>query len=873
MKICLQPQAFPPAGFIPRHLYDTLLSKLTACRLTLLCAPGGYGKSTALAYCLQNLQRTGTQGLWVSAEQWPGAGKDILLKAICEQLPGFTATTLEALLTRLQNLKVPLVLFIDAYEQLENPESTDLLERILQLNQPLLHIALACRHQPSLKLSNLELRDQLYSLGSPQLSFSIDETNLLLNQELPASQREHLHQLTEGWPLAISLCHALARDKKQSAKLVAFSGRDKGLRTYFEEQVLAHLSQQQQAFLSDFAVLGSGCSALCDYALQRKDSHNQLESLYRAGGFLEARDRNLDDYRLHRLLREYLLQHKTAADQRKLLVRATHWSIRNQRYRQAADYARASGEPRVARLVVSKTSEILVRNLGELPTIVDWTRDMQVSSIFEWNELVYWSTWSLAFSYCWQDAHNRVRQLTQAICKNTSLSPEERRNYESKIDSLELVLSIFQDQTSGVVNRSALWLKQHPDADAFDIAVIASAQLIALRLDADCSGALSASARAVSAIQRAGSVYGNIWVNLLNALYQLEFGDYSRARLLLNEQFYLAAQEIGEHSAILSTCALLLSRISYEQDDLDKASDYVEIGYRHIKSHGLIESAIAGISVRARLAARSSLYEALQVLDEAQAILAVYPPRLETLLHQQRIELLLDHGRTSEALIAADALEHLMGQPEYQDSRLVPQLNQAYVELLLSCARGQLDAALQHCNELQNEPAVHAQPWLNCRVLIIQASLLMQDESKTGHIDKVLRKALRVACENNLYRSFIDLRRFSSPALQWLLNTTGEQHLTSAERELFKRLCDALQLRAQTCRKGAGLPEPLSRRELELLALLESGLTYQQIADKLFISLATVKWHVYNIYGKLGVKNRSGALVAARQLQLLNNRE
>ncbi|MBB1606266.1 MULTISPECIES: LuxR C-terminal-related transcriptional regulator [unclassified Pseudomonas] len=872
MKTCLQPQAYPPAGFIPRHLYDVLLSKLTTHRLTLLRAPAGYGKSTALAYCMQHVHRANAQGIWISAEQWSEVGSETLLHAICQQLPGSTATTAETLLARLQNLKAPLVIFIDAYEQLESPHSTGLLEQILQLDQPRLHIALACRHQPALKLSRLEMRSQLHSIDSTQLSFSADETNLLLSQELPASQREHLHQLTEGWPLAVNLCRILGRDKKQSAKLVTFSGRDQGLRTFFEEQVLTHLDRQQQAFLHDFAVIGSGCGALCDYALQRRDSHEQLEGLYRAGAFLETRDRNLDDYRLHPLFREFLLdQGHTSAHQRKLLVRATRWSIRHQRYRLAADYARASGEPRVARLVISKTSEILVRNLGELPTIVDWTRDMQVGPIFEWNELVYWSTWSLAFSYCWQEAHERILQLTSAIRNNTGLSPQERRDHTSKLDSLELVLAIFQDRTAGVAERSSHWLEQHPDADAFDIAVIASAQLIALRLDADCSGAASAGIRAISAIQRSGSVYGKIWVNLLNALYQLEFGDYSRARLLLNEQFYLAAQEIGEHSAILSTCALLLSRIAYEHDDLDGAGDYVEIGYRHIRSHGLIESAIAGIAVRARLAARSSLGEALQVLDEAQAISALYPRRLETLLHQQRIELLLDHGRTSEALIAANALEQLMAQPEYQDTRLVPRLNQAYVELLLSCAREHHADAERRYRQLLDEPALQLQPLLHCRVLIVQAALLTQTESAAA-AGKVMCGALKVARENNLYRVFLDLRRFSASPMQWLCNAGG-QHLPSSERELFARLCDALQLRAQSCKKATQLAEPLSRRELELLALLESGLTYQQIADQLFISLATVKWHVYNIYGKLGVKNRSGALVVARQLQLLNHGE
>ena len=63
--------------------------------------------------------------------------------------------------------------------------------------------------------------------------------------------------------------------------------------------------------------------------------------------------------------------------------------------------------------------------------------------------------------------------------------------------------------------------------------------------------------------------------------------------------------------------------------------------------------------------------------------------------------------------------------------------------------------------------------------------------------------------------------------------------------------------------------EPLSSRELEILELVAKGLTNQQIAEQLFLSLATVKWHTHNIYGKLGVHNRTQAVAKARALGML----
>jgi LuxR family maltose regulon positive regulatory protein len=65
------------------------------------------------------------------------------------------------------------------------------------------------------------------------------------------------------------------------------------------------------------------------------------------------------------------------------------------------------------------------------------------------------------------------------------------------------------------------------------------------------------------------------------------------------------------------------------------------------------------------------------------------------------------------------------------------------------------------------------------------------------------------------------------------------------------------------------LIEPLSQRELEILRLISDGLTNQEIADRLVLSLPTVKWHTGNLYGKLGVNSRTQAAARARELGIL----
>ena len=68
---------------------------------------------------------------------------------------------------------------------------------------------------------------------------------------------------------------------------------------------------------------------------------------------------------------------------------------------------------------------------------------------------------------------------------------------------------------------------------------------------------------------------------------------------------------------------------------------------------------------------------------------------------------------------------------------------------------------------------------------------------------------------------------------------------------------------------AADLAEPLTAREVEILRLIAAGMRNQEIADQLFISLSTVKRHIANGYGKLGVSHRTEAIARANELNLL----
>jgi LuxR family maltose regulon positive regulatory protein len=94
----------------------------------------------------------------------------------------------------------------------------------------------------------------------------------------------------------------------------------------------------------------------------------------------------------------------------------------------------------------------------------------------------------------------------------------------------------------------------------------------------------------------------------------------------------------------------------------------------------------------------------------------------------------------------------------------------------------------------------------------------------------------------------------------------------SVELESLKKEAAAVELPAPASfhLANAALVEPLTSRELEVLYLIAEGMTNQQMAEKLVISVGTAKWYTSQIYGKLNVTSRTQAVARARELALLS---
>jgi ATP/maltotriose-dependent transcriptional regulator MalT len=170
-----------------------------------------------------------------------------------------------------------------------------------------------------------------------------------------------------------------------------------------------------------------------------------------------------------------------------------------------------------------------------------------------------------------------------------------------------------------------------------------------------------------------------------------------------------------------------------------------------------------------------------------------------------------------------------------------------------------LDAAIQSCR----------QRGLAHRLveLTLIRALARQQEGDRAAAETDLIEAMVIAAPRAYVRVFLDEGR---PILALIERLDSERLSGSQAAPLARQLQRVLRKSDNDGRPAVEtLSEQLTRREVSILKRLESGLSNKEIAEAIFVSEGTLKWHLHNVYGKLDVKNRSGAILRAREVGIL----
>jgi LuxR family maltose regulon positive regulatory protein len=862
-------------------LRPRLIERLNAgcahgCRLTLISAPAGFGKTTLVSEWIASC---GRPVAWLSLDEGDSdparfisylvkalqtIQADIgqgLLAALQSPHPLQIETILTTLINEISTIPENFLLVLDDYHAIDSHPVDQSLAFLIEHQPPQMHLLIATREDPGLPLARLRARGQCTELRAADLRFTPVEAAEVLNRvmglDLSVEDITALDMRTEGWIAGLQLA-ALSMQGHQDVTsfIQSFTGSHHFVLDYLVEEVLRQQSESIQTFLLRTSVLDRLCGPLCDAVLLDPSIPGQatLEYIERANLFVVPQDNERRWYRYHHLfgdlLRKRLGQSLTPGGVAKLQLHASEWYENNDLMLEAFRHAAAANDiERSGRLIESKKMPIHLR--GAATAILDWLESLP-KTVLDARPALWWKQAEMLLAIGQPKGVEEKLQATEAALAAAALPgatlDETTRDLIGKIAAARANVAQVDAQTETIKVQARRALEYlHPDNLLFRSVAIRSLGF-AYYIQQDLAEAGRAYTEAYSLAQAAGNIVDS-------SMASIRLGQVQEAE----NQLHLAAETyqrvlpvIDEYSPHNATLAYLgLARIYYEWNDLDASEKYGEQSLKLTRQFDEVidRLVVSEIFLSHPKLARGDANGAMGWILQAEETshLKNFTYRLPDIAYT-RARIQLYQGNVDEAA----------------------QLAQNYVMPLMQArvliAQGNPSEALALVEPQRQQAEVKRLPQRLLLVMAVQSVALFAQGEKDQAV-QVLAEALVLAEPGGYIRLFVD----EGALMAQLLREAASRGIRPdyIARVLAAFEADKRDREGKSALAPAGsLIEPLSPRELEVLKLLRSELSGPEIAQHLIVSLSTFRTHTKNIYNKLGVNDRRAAIRRAEELDL-----
>jgi LuxR family transcriptional regulator, maltose regulon positive regulatory protein len=581
--VLLGTKLVPPSGArMPvsrRALVDRLVGERPR-RLTLVDAPPGWGKTTLLAEWVAD-SREARRFAWFTVDPsdndavrfWAyaiAALRSVVpaIGARAEASLGVSGTdprdiVLPELINELAADDVELVLVLEDYHLVENPEIHAAVAFLIEHMPATLEVAIATRIDPPLPLARMRARGELLELRAAQLAFSRDETDVLLSgvlgEQLPAEHLDLLIARTEGWAAGLYLAAlSLAGRTDRRGFVEELVVGDRHIVDYLGGEVLDGLDDDTRSFLLETSILDRLSGPLCDAVTGRADSTRRLEEIERANLFLVPLGERRGWYRYHHLFGELLRQellHLRPAAVSDLHRRAVAWLAGEGSIDDAIRHASVCDQALAAELVVEHWRSAF--NRGELTTVDRWLDGLPEATVSGEPDL------ALARAWVAMD-RGRAREAERWLASAT-------RGGSGEATVLHAVLCFKLGKVTHAqrIARDALGVAE---ADAPLGLPVANCILgISGYYLGELEAAADALDEAVRLCVRGENALARIYALGYLALVRIAQDDLVSARSAVDEAFGLASGPPLTEHFVLATALLADARLSPDEKQLEQA--------------------------------------------------------------------------------------------------------------------------------------------------------------------------------------------------------------------------------------------------------------------------------------------------------------
>lgn len=859
-----------------------------------LAAPAGYGKSTQMARWHARLLENGVQCAWLSLDEddndtarfmahilaalhkaSPGTAQEAA--GGLPELVGGSKPLLEILAADLARARQRIVLFLDDLQFLVEPEALKILDWLVNYAPRTLQLVIGSREEPRLRLSGLRVRRELFELGVGALQFDREESGQLLRsrlgREVPEQDLQKLLTKTEGWPAALELV-ALALNglTAQAAFIDDFAGSDSAIVDYLGEVVLARMDEHTRSVVFRVSMFDRMCAPLAA-AVDVAGAEERLHTLRARNLFLIPLDRSGTWVRFHHLVGEFFRDRylrQAPSEARDCLLRGARWLHANGYVEEAVNCSiRAKDWEQATRWVADSVEELVFRR-GYHQTILRWMNALPEASVDRYPVIRIQYAFALSFYPRHREYEAqiyRLRLLLESLEAQPHADPATVEELRCAVELQTAMAAGLRDEGRLGGELAAAWLSSWPNASLRRKGVMGNVLAFGHKTAGEIARGLAVTAETRRWLEQGEGYYALAWTVYIEALLHLKRGSYLEARLACRNGLELVGRELGGLAAQASLLLALLGGIAYEFDETAQAIEHIESAMNGVNEYGQADAVIVAYVTQARLERlRRDEAGALAILHEGQELGERRRLRRVTLsLAAEECRCLARAGRYDEARLLAtrfgfNELPSRTDESQLAWDKALRAASRYWLQEAPSLVVQRLTGAIEYC---LHRGLSHR----SVELLLLRALALRQDGKEPAALTD-LSQALTIAAPRGYLRVFLDEGR----ELGTLIERLDPLRLRGSEAApLARRLQHSIGKHdeQQADHASHSVTEALTKRELSILKRLESGLSNKEIAEAIFVSEGTLKWHLHNVYGKLNVRNRSGAMSRARALGIL----
>lgn len=885
------------ARAVNRTRLHRLLEPGQAKRLNLVVAPAGYGKTTLVSQWCASMT---CHAAWLALDEndntprrfWQyvaGSLKHDGLKGLEDverQLGALDVHELEGAITGLLNALAentePRLLVLDDYHRITDARIHRQFTYFIDYLPPGVTVTLTSRIEPELPLARWRVRQWVGDVHPQMLAFSEVECRHFfrdfMDLHLSDDDVKQVWQQTEGWVAAMQLTALSGIGQgHQGNELPSIHINERQINDYVLSEVLDKQPPEVVQFLTDTACCPRLSASLCDFVRDAGDSQQYLERLMRENLFLIPLDTHNQWFRYHDLFRDALLQRGLLLDTIRVdqcQRRTIDWLLTNGHVNEAiAQILTLEDWPWLASILEQQGNN-LIQDGFHLP-VLEWLQRLPVELVVDSPQLMMVRIWALFFANRLDRIEPQLAELEDVLDRRVADSHPDAEGALGLHSEISLIRSYLARSRSDEKGASDLTRQVLKDIDHTRIP-LKSVTYYGLGLDYFGQGDLAAAEDALrssvhygqaerkpSTVLSSGGLLA--WIQYNRGEIDLALDTCTEVRSWVDEHFYDPQQprmiSCWQNSALIE--------IYRERNEKQLADAYLVPLLDHLESGTEPGQHVIIQYVRGHLAfSEGRFQDAVDALGDADAIarrrrdhIVFEPPACGALL--VRCHLALNDLASAQAWLAD------WNEEEYSNP-LNREQNEISAARVLIADGKPADAVNRMAKLLDDvEASQHNRQLIEAQLVYASALAELGNGIQAAEL---LEQAVTRGSEAGFLRIFAE----ESPAIRKLLLATraiqNPGSWNSKLRELLESLTDA-QAEPESTPQPASLQnelvEPLSQREFEVLSLIHDGLPNKEIAERMKVAATTVKAHIRNLYGKLGVGSRTEALAKARELGIL----